>query len=143
MNVYALSKSPTVGDLPAFMQLLEQRPSTAYAIAAPTTPEPVRRDVLTESARGKKVTPADVRDKKAVATGQRKAVAFDGDRPPEPKRQEPPKREPVEGVAYRLVEDQYGYKHREPITAEPAMSKRFARISSAVETLVRAIVERP
>jgi hypothetical protein len=60
------------------MQLLEQRPATAYPVAAPSTSESVRQEVLTETKAGKKVTASQVReggDSRHEDRSQRRHVA--------------------------------------------------------------------
>jgi hypothetical protein len=140
MDSHVLFKSAKLEDLP---RLLELPPSAVAEIAASSTPRSARREILDQVAAGKTPTTAQVRETVRRHKPTPKPKTVDGDRPPELKRVEPPKPELVEGRDYRLVEDQYGFKHREPISAEPIPSKQQSQIGYAVETLVRAIVNDP
>jgi Protein of unknown function (DUF3102) len=139
-SVFGSSNSQRVTDLAR-----QLAPSAVYQLAAPSTPEAARQEVLAKVAEGEIPQPKQVK-----ATIERhkpkrapKPKTVDGDRPPELKRVEPPKPELVEGRDYRLVEDQYGFKHREPISAAPTLTSQQYRIAGALDILVRAIVNDP
>ena len=109
MDSHALFKSAKLEDLP---HLLELPPSAVADLAGSATPEAARKEVLEQVAKGKKPTTAQVREtvhrhKQPLSKPQKMRRQWDAMQKDKPA--------PVEGVEYKLVEDQWGFKHREPV----------------------------
>jgi hypothetical protein len=104
---------------PAAVRLISK--SARYLLSAPSTPQGARDEALAQTKRGEKVSHRAA--SQMVDTRRRASAKFS------PANIKPPKPEQVEGVDYQLVEDRYGFKHREPIG-----HGAVARIASESET---------
>jgi DNA-binding XRE family transcriptional regulator len=113
MDSYELFKSAKLEDLP---RLLELPPSAVAELAARSTPEAARREVLHYAADGRTSTTSEVKETIHRHKVQRARAAVDRLNVTPIRSPTPPtiKTEPIEGKHYVLEQDRYGFYHRRP-----------------------------
>jgi DNA-binding XRE family transcriptional regulator len=113
MDSHALIKSANLADLP---RLLELPPSSVADLAARSTPEDARQEVLHQVAAGRTPTTSEVKETIHRHKVERTRASVDQLHVTPIRSPTLPtiKAEPIEGKDYVLEQDPYGFNHRRP-----------------------------